>query len=110
MTPITCPHCSGTLNIGAVLKTPRRRGTFRCPHCTGILNIGALLGARTSRAKAKAARANGRRGGRPRKPTRHSVGILQVGSLMDIKASSLRDIEWGPLVDEGRPRKEKGKQ
>jgi hypothetical protein len=40
-----------------------------CPRCKSAfeLNIGALMGAATSAAKRDAARANGRRGGRPRK-------------------------------------------
>ncbi len=36
----------------------------KCPHCGEKINVGRLLGQRTSAAKAKAARANGRRGGR----------------------------------------------
>jgi hypothetical protein len=43
---------------------------MNCPHCGKPLNIGSLLGAVTSKAKAKAARENGKKGGRPRKPKR----------------------------------------
>lgn len=38
-----------------------------CPHCHLEINPAALLGSAKSAAKAKAARANGAKGGRPRK-------------------------------------------
>ena len=43
---------------------------MRCPHCKRVINIGALLGSVSTPAKADAARANGKLGGRPRKKRR----------------------------------------
>ena len=40
---------------------------MRCPHCNRTINIGALIGSVSTPAKADAARANGRKGGRPKK-------------------------------------------
>lgn len=40
-----------------------------CPHCNRNheINVGSLIGGRRSKAKSKAARENGKKGGRPRK-------------------------------------------
>lgn len=40
---------------------------MNCPHCGKSINVGALIGSVKSRAKTKAARLNGKKGGRPRK-------------------------------------------
>jgi hypothetical protein len=39
---------------------------MKCPHCQNEINIGELLGSVTSKAKARAARANGKLGGWPK--------------------------------------------
>lgn len=43
---------------------------MNCPHCAKEINVGALIGSVSTVAKAKAARANGKLGGRPKKPKR----------------------------------------
>lgn len=43
---------------------------MNCPHCGKPINVGALIGSVSTPAKAAAARANGRKGGRPRKKRR----------------------------------------
>ena len=40
---------------------------MKCPHCKKEINIGAMIGSKSSPAKSAAARANGRKGGRPKK-------------------------------------------
>lgn len=40
---------------------------MNCPHCGRKINVGALIGSVKSKAKTAAARANGAKGGRPRK-------------------------------------------
>lgn len=40
---------------------------MKCPHCGHKINVGALIGSVKSKAKTAAARANGAKGGRPRK-------------------------------------------
>ena len=40
---------------------------MNCPHCGKEINVGALIGSVKSRAKARASKANGKLGGRPRK-------------------------------------------
>jgi hypothetical protein len=40
---------------------------MNCPHCKKPINVGALLGSVSTEAKAEAARANGAKGGRPKK-------------------------------------------
>jgi hypothetical protein len=40
---------------------------MNCPHCGKDINIGSLMGSVKSRAKTAAAKANGKKGGRPRK-------------------------------------------
>lgn len=42
---------------------------MNCPHCGKNINIGKLIGSRKSAAKSRAARENGKRGGRPKKDT-----------------------------------------
>jgi hypothetical protein len=43
---------------------------MNCPHCKKLINVGALLGSVSTEAKAEAARANGAKGGRPKKKRR----------------------------------------
>lgn len=40
---------------------------MKCPHCGKKINVGSLMGSVKSKAKTAAARANGAKGGRPRK-------------------------------------------
>lgn len=40
---------------------------MNCPHCGKPINVGKLIGSKSTPAKAAAARANGKKGGRPRK-------------------------------------------
>lgn len=40
---------------------------MKCPHCHREINLGSLMGSAKSEAKTAAARANGAKGGRPRK-------------------------------------------
>ncbi len=40
---------------------------MKCPHCGHKINVGSLMGSQRSKAKAAAAKANGAKGGRPRK-------------------------------------------
>lgn len=43
---------------------------MKCPECGMEINVGALIGSVSTRAKAEAARRNGRKGGRPKKAKR----------------------------------------
>ncbi len=43
---------------------------MNCPHCGKAINVGALIGSVSTVAKANAARANGKLGGRPKQPKR----------------------------------------
>ena len=43
---------------------------MNCPHCGKTINVGALIGSISTPAKARAARDNGKLGGRPRKRKR----------------------------------------
>jgi hypothetical protein len=45
---------------------------MNCPHCGKEINIGFLMGSVSSKRKARASRANGKLGGRPRKKKRPS--------------------------------------
>ncbi len=47
--------------------------TYRCPHCGKPVNPAALLGSRKTERKKRAARANGKLGGRP--ITEHPVRL-----------------------------------
>lgn len=40
---------------------------MKCPKCKKVINIGRMIGSIKSEAKTKAARENGKKGGRPRK-------------------------------------------
>jgi len=40
---------------------------MQCPHCGHKINVGSLMGSQRSKAKSAAAKANGAKGGRPRK-------------------------------------------
>lgn len=40
---------------------------MNCPHCGHKINVGSLMGSQRSKAKAAASKANGAKGGRPRK-------------------------------------------
>jgi hypothetical protein len=40
---------------------------MKCPHCGKKINVGSLMGSQRSKAKSAAAKANGAKGGRPRK-------------------------------------------
>ena len=40
---------------------------MKCPHCGHKINVGSLMGSQRSKAKSAAAKANGAKGGRPRK-------------------------------------------
>lgn len=40
---------------------------MKCPHCGHEINVGSLMGSQRSKAKSAAAKANGAKGGRPRK-------------------------------------------
>jgi hypothetical protein len=40
---------------------------MNCPHCGKKLNVGSLMGSQRTKAKSAAAKANGAKGGRPRK-------------------------------------------
>jgi hypothetical protein len=42
---------------------------MKCPHCHKRINIGALLASKRSKASQAASKANGAKGGRPRKIT-----------------------------------------
>lgn len=44
-----------------------RLNPMKCPHCGHKINIGSLMGSQRSKAKSAAAKANGAKGGRPRK-------------------------------------------
>ena len=43
---------------------------MNCPHCGKEINVGALIGSVSTPAKARSSRANGKLGGRPKKPKR----------------------------------------
>lgn len=43
---------------------------MNCPHCGKEINVGALIGSVSTAAKARSSRANGKLGGRPKKPKR----------------------------------------
>jgi hypothetical protein len=45
---------------------------MNCPKCGSEINVGALMGSVKSRRKAAAARANGKKGGRPKKKHKKS--------------------------------------
>lgn len=40
---------------------------MKCPHCGHEINAASLMGSRKTKAKANAARENGKKGGRPKK-------------------------------------------
>jgi len=40
---------------------------MKCPKCGSEINVGAMMGSVSSEAKREAARANGAKGGRPKK-------------------------------------------
>jgi hypothetical protein len=48
---------------------------MNCPHCGKDINIGSLMGSVKSRAKTAAAKANGKKGGRPRKDPKDSNAL-----------------------------------
>lgn len=51
---------------------------MNCPHCGKEINVGSLLGSAKSKAKTAAARANGKKGGRPKKEP-HDANTLAHG-------------------------------
>ena len=42
---------------------------MNCPHCGKEINVGALIGSVSTPAKTRSSRANGKLGGRPKKPS-----------------------------------------
>lgn len=70
---------------------------MNCPHCGKDINVGALIGSVKSKAKAAAAKANGKKGGRPRKEPKEPKDANSLAHSIVGKAEKLTQQGKPPL-------------
>ena len=63
---------------------------MNCPHCGHKINVGSLMGSQRSKAKAAAAKANGAKGGRPRK-TPKAEPLSEPANVFDVATKPAPD-------------------